>query len=246
MHIYLFRKEQAVSYQAVYLVENGYREDPYRFVNLDPDGEVCFEPWDGMRIRRHIARAAYLYKIDEDGDEIEMLHYSGVPVEFYITDSRVMIRIPAYEKSEHDDETRAAVFRTDRHDDPQGERALTLAGMIRYEWVSQISYQRKVSRSTEECVRLYYRDLSESRWYLDIIFRGNADAEYLANVILHRACRYRLLMTDDKNDKEMYFLNRYLEDYDIEPAKNPRRYMASLRFPTQYPAPGGDDVRPRL
>ena len=235
-----------MGYQAVYLVENGYREDPYRFVNLDPDGDVCFEPWDGRRIRRHMAHAAYLYRIDEDGDEIEMLHYAGVPVEFFITDSRIMIRIPDYTKSEYDDETRAAVLRTDRGAVPLSERRLTLAGMIRYEWISQISYQRKVSRSTEECVRLYYRDLAEARWYLDIIFSGNADAEYLANVILHRACRYRLVMTDDKTDKETYFFNRYLEEYDIEPAHNPRRYMAYIRFPTQDPAPGGDDVRPRL
>ena len=53
-------------------------------------------------------------------------------------------------------------------------------------------------------------------------------------------------MTDEKNEKETYFFNKYLEDYDIEPAHNPRRYMSYVRFPTQYPAPGGDDVRPRL
>ena len=235
-----------MGYQAVYLVENGYREDPYRFVNIDPDGEVCFEPWDGRRIRRHVARAAYLYRVDEDGDEIEILHYNNVPVEFLITDSRAVIRIPEYRDGDYEDDTRAAVLRSDRSQVPEDDRAMTLAGMIRYEWISQISYQRKVSRGTEECVRLYYRDLSEARWYLDIIFRGNADAEYLANVILHRACRYRLRMTDDKNDKETYFFNKYLEDYDIEPAHNPRRYMSYVRFPTQYPTPGGDDVRPRL
>ncbi|MBR0398599.1 MAG: hypothetical protein IJI10_10070 [Eubacterium sp.] len=235
-----------MGYQAVYLVENGYREDPYRFVNIDPDGEVCFEPWDGRKIRRHVARAAYLYRVDEDGDEIEILHYNNVPVEFLITDSRAVIRIPEYRDGDYEDDTRAAVLRSDRSQVPEDDRAMTLAGMIRYEWISQISYQRKVSRGTEECVRLYYRDLSEARWYLDIIFRGNADAEYLANVILHRACRYRLRMTDDKNDKETYFFNKYLEDYDIEPAHNPRRYMSYVRFPTQYPAPGGDDVRPRL
>ena len=236
-----------MGYQAVYLVEYGYQEDPYRFINIGTDGSVCFESWDGSRIRRHSADGIWLYRRDRGGDETyEVLHYEGVPAEVYVTDSRLLLRIPRHSESLHEDETRAAVLCESSMERYVTPEEMMLAGMIRYEWISQISYQRKVSRGTEECVRIYYRDLSEAKWHLDLIFPKEADAERLANLILHRACRYRLAMTDEKSDEEVYFFNRYLSDYEIEPAEDPKRHMATVRFPTQYPAPGGGDTRPYL
>ena len=243
-----------MGYQAVYLVEHGYREDSYRFVSVDMNGKVCPERRDGLQTRRCLAEAVYLYRRrpDDSGFE-EVLHCAGAPVDVLITDCRVTLQVMGYQKGHFEDHTETVVLRKNREDsngirdpeDPGDARSLSLAGMIRYEWISQISFQRKISRTTEECLRLYYRDLEKALWHIDLVFQ-RADAGVLANDVLHRSCRYRLAMTDEKNDKELYFFSRYRSEDEIEPAADPRRYMSSIRIPTQYPAPGGRDVRPGL
>lgn len=231
-----------MSYQAIYLVEYGFREDPFRFANADDNGQIVTETCDGLHIRRYFADAIELYKRPDGADEFdEVLFYGGVPVELLVTDARVTIRIPDYEIAHHRDDTMAALLKSGSEALPAYRReALTLMGMIRYEWISQISYARRVGYGTSETVRLYYRDEGRATWFLDIIFRKEADAEFIANEILHRACRYRMMMPDDKNDKELVFFRQYSGAYDIEPTDEPTRRMSTIRFPTQYPAPTGD------
>ena len=93
-------------------------------------------------------------------------------------------------------------------------------------------------------MRLYYRDDDKTDWYLDLVLPKESDACRIANRILHRACRYRLRMTDEKNDKELYFFTRYQGNNEIEPTEDPKHSMSSIRFPSQYLAPGGAGLRP--
>ena len=237
-----------MGYQAVYLVEHGYRDEPFRFINADENGLIITEPWDGNRIRRYFAEGIYLNRRAPGAqEEREILFYAQTPVEFLISDSRVMLRIERYKECYHHDDTMAAVLRGGMEKIPAYRRdELILMGMIRYEWLSQISYEQKVSFSTQETVRLYYKDQNEFTWFLDVVFGKESDAEYLANEILHRACGYRMKMADEKDDKEIVFFTQYGSRYEIEPSDDPKNHMASVRFPTQYPAPSGEGVRPPL
>lgn len=236
-----------MAYQAVYLVEHGYRDDPFRFINADENGLIVVEPWDGPQIRRYWAEGIHLYRRPRgEEDAREILFYEQTPVEFWVSDSRVMLRIERHEASYHKDETFAAVLRGGVNKIPAYRRGeMVLMGMIRYEWISQIACVETGRRfSRREALRLYYQDQNQYTWYLDVVFGADADAEYLANEILHRACRYRLQMTDDKDDKEMVFFNHYLKEDGVEAA--PEGYGLTVRFPTQYAAPGGENDRPSL
>lgn len=227
------------------MVEYNYHDEPFRYANCDASGEVVFESWDGRRIHRYLADSIHLYKIPASGKQsYEVLFYDNVETEFFVTDSRVLLRIEKSQESHHVDDTMAAVFSNARSSIPAYRRnEMVLMGMIRYEWVSQISFRPKAGFLTYETVRVYYKDEQKSLWFLDVVFKRAADARYIANDILHRMCVYRLAMTDDKDDRELYFFNRYGFDLSIEKSKDPKK-MSTVRIPTQYPAPTGEFARP--
>lgn len=236
-----------MGYQAVYMVEYGYHDDPFRYINSDDTGLIVFDPWDGVHIHRYFADGIHLYKRPQRGEPAyEVLYYEHTPVEFVVTDSRVMLRIERFLECRHEDDTMAAV-ESERHWNIPAYRRdeMVLMGMIRYEWLSQVSYRSKTGFMTNETVRLYYKDEQRALWHLDIVFRREADAGFIANEILRRACAYRLAMTDEKDDKELYFFNEYLHNRWIDPSPDPKK-MSTVGLPTQYPAPGGQKYRPPL
>lgn len=237
-----------MGYQAIYTVEYGYDEDKFRYVNADDHGLLVPELWDGSDVRRATADGIYLYKtLSQSGAVERILFYDHTPIEFALTDSRVLLRVENYLNCRHEDDTMASVESGRSRFIPayrRGEKVL--AGMIRYEWLSRIGYRPKSADSKEELLRLSYKDEERCRWYVDILFRDGTDTGAAADAILKRACAYRLAMTDEKEDRELYFINVFLRHRSMPEAMPGQQEMATVSFPTQYPAPLGWEFRPKL
>lgn len=170
-----------------------------------------------------------------------------LPVDVYITASRLVVLCKKYDKGgTWYGAPISSLIMTgiERAVASAKRKNKILTGQVRYEWIEQILYSRKLKWSENETLCLHYRDTEKNLYRFIIWFNKDIDSSFIANEILHKACKYRLAMIDDKDDNELKFFKKYMYDdikYDDDP-----KMMSSIRFPSKYYAPMGEKYRPTV
>jgi len=139
----------------------------------------------------------------------------------YVTDSRVVVASSA----------------------PAGNQVFM--GHVRYEWIHQVGYQLK-SGNHHNQIFLSYGDAEGASYFVQIIIKKKTDVEALANDVLRRAGRYRLAMTNERQDEANAQLQRYAGGAKIIPNGDPKKDIVAAIIPGVCIAPGGEEYRPKL
>ena len=243
-----------MAFNAMYIKKSGDQSQPFAYAGSDETGQLAVEMPDGGSGRVASLKAnSFTVRRKADGATAyaDVMSAGNVKLEVYVTDSRVAFRCKKYKKGRAWYGTGAgalvagiamllsaiiaAVSRSGK----------LLLGQVRYEWISQIQYSRKVSWKTANSVRLCYTDTEKNSWIIGLTFKKDVDTAALANDILHRACRYRLATQEEKSETALAFFNQNAQSGVIPPSPNPKNY-ASVTFPTYYTAPGGEAKRPAV
>lgn len=238
-----------MAFRAIVIQDLGDHEDPYFFAGTDENGNTVEEPHDHGLSHKFTANAISV-QMKRDGENTfkEILSDLSVELEMTITDSRVIYRCDKYDKGSRwsGGLTALALNAASKAAANRRSAGKVLLGHIRYEWIYAITYIHKPKKgllnlgNMQVCV--YYKDKENNTYYADTIFEGDSDTTHMANEILHRACRYRLAMTDEKSEKDISFFTKYsTENITVNPNE---KEQSTIIFPSYYPAPFGQKNRP--
>jgi len=235
-----------MAFNAVCISEIGDQSNPYIYPTTDDMCNLGEEKWDNGLNNVITAKSILVQKKLKGTDNyVQVLHAMDINIDFYVTDSRVVLLCKKYDKGGGWYGGIGALVANAGSKIMAAARSKgkVLLGQVRYEWIAMLSYQRKVSWLTEESIQVYYKDNDGTYWCISLNFKKGTDTEFLANNILHRACKYRLAMNDEKGEKETEFFTKYSTGANITPNSNPKQYSDCI-FPNFYFAPMGEDKRP--
>jgi len=143
----------------------------------------------------------------------------------------------------------------DMMDLAEGDKAgLVVAGHIRYEWLTGISYRLGSLPVTKEAELRWSDDAGNSytaRFYFNKIIGSaktknsynTATVDELAKVILAKACHHRLSMTDTKQEAAFSFYQKHADSPEIPKNADPKGWNA-IDIPCAYPSPSGREFSP--
>ena len=230
-----------MSYSLIYTRSYDDHANPFLYVEMDQKGEIIEEPWDNG-LNRHVS----FEELNLTCSGKTELWYKDAPCDLYVTDSRLIFRRRSMKRNLKFNGSLVdygvdAMFKKSADKKVDG---LIQIGHLRYEWLFSIGYIEKLTWSGYN--RLYFRYLDQGKpWDVLITFKGNMDVRFLANEILHSACRYRERMTDDKGEAVLRFLEQYKTD-TIPSAQDPKKNLSTIQFPHVFGAGGGEQYRPPL
>lgn len=105
-------------------------------------------------------------------------------------------------------------------------------------------YFEKTGWKNDNMLRFLYYDRNETLWRVTLGFKHDMDVRFLANEILHMACRYKLQTRYEKSEKLLQFLRRY--ETDNIPHDDTPDHFSVITFPSVRTACSGRDERPEL
>ncbi len=242
-----------MGYSAIKIPEIGQNVDPFVDAATDSAGNLIEEPYDhGLRHKVTATRLQILRRA-AGASEFEMLLFvPEIELEVYITDSRVAYRCLKYDKGDRKWSGGLTALALNAYERAKADRrsaGTVLLGHIRYEWLREIQYsdyhKQKWYESNDFRIRLIYKDADQATWVVETCFGNEIDTAFLANEILHRAARYRLAMTDEKQEKLIEYTKKCLNT-TIPRSDNPKEKYSSCSLMYSYFAPGGEEYRPPL
>lgn len=241
-----------MSYSAIKITDIGQDVDPFVNPKTDAAGNLIEEPLDHGLRHKVTANAIRVYRRTANQKEFEeMLLITDIEIEVCITDSRVIYRCMKYDKGDRKWSGGLTALALNAYEKSKANRrsaGTMLIGHVRYEWLRQIQYsnynKQKWLEYDDFCLRLFYKDNSEAFWIIQTNFPKTIDTAFLANDILHRMARYRMAMTDEKQDR-MIEHNKQCATLTITPSANPKEQYSSFTSIYSYYAPGGEEYRPK-
>ena len=219
----------------------GNQDNPYHFAGTNQNGQVVEEKWDNglNRVLTGSVWSFFKYKTDPKKDSKYIVSLGLGDVSNYFTDSRVVTLNRKYDQGAISWE-----FVSSDKSDKKKFKGKVLLGQIRYEWLHKIGFGRKTGILSVDSVSLTYTD--GDSYYTSVIgLPKGTDTEFLANDILHRACKYRLAMKDTKSGHDIDFFRMYSESGKIGNATDPKE-TPSIILPNCYTAPLGEQFRPDI
>jgi len=219
----------------------GNQENPYYFAGTNQNGQIVEEKWDNglNRVLKGSQWTFLKYKTDPKKDSKIIVSLGLGDVSNYFTDSRVVTLNRKYDQGSISWE-----FVSSDKSDKKKFKGKVLLGQVRYEWLHKIAFSRKTGVFSIDSVSLIYSD-GDSYYDSVIVLPKGTDTEFLANDILHRACKYRLAMKDKKSEHDMEFFRRYSESGKIGTPADPKE-TPSIILPNSYYAPLGEEFRPDI
>lgn len=221
--------------------------DEFSYVSTTEEGQLLKEELDlgldnyvparKIILKKYTAQRRYWDTIFEIEDKL--------PVDVYITASRLTVLCKKYDKGgTWYGAPISSLIMTgiERAVASAKRKNKILTGMIRYEWIERILYSRKIKWSENETLCIHYRDTEKTLYRLIIWFNKDIDSSFIANELLHKVCLYRLAMSDEKDEDEIKFFQKYLTE-NIEHDNDPKK-MSDIGFPSKYYAPMGEKFRP--
>jgi len=194
--------------------------NPFAYAMTQSAGTFVEEPWDhGIPDSSSLPIVLQVLALEKNGAD----HTAAFEVfkgRIYITDSRVVV-----------------VSET-----PLAGNQIFM-GHVRYEWIHEVGYQKKSSNHHNQ-IFLSYGDEDGTSYFVQIIIKKKIDVEVIANDILCRASRYRLAMTNERQEQVNAQLRRYADGAKIIPNGDPKKKTVTAIIPGVCVAPGGENFRP--
>jgi len=238
-----------MKYESIFIREIGDAEKPFEYAGTDDNGQVTLDAWDHGVGCSFVASALTVSHIKTGGEKTVYIKAQEIALSVYVTDSRVIFYCSNYDKGGgwigggvqslvlNAISKAAARART---------KGTVLVGHIRYEWLQSIGYFCKTGWLSQEQMRFIYNDSDETQWIIDLVLNKRDDSSAFAHDVLHRACKYRLVMKDEISDIERLFLESHSRTARIPVTDDPRHKFSIAHFPTHYKAPTAEFRRPPL
>lgn len=130
---------------------------------------------------------------------------------------------------------------------------MAVAGHIRYEWITGVSYRLGTLPVNKE-VEVRWFDEAGNAYKAVANFPkviGSAKGFHLSTVdalakeVLAKACRHRLSITDTKSEDALAFFQKHANSPEIPLNADPKGWNA-IEIPCAYPAPGGREFSPAI
>ena len=233
------------AYRAIVVQNIGDNDFPYKYAGTDENGNTIEDEFDNGLNHRVMAKAIYIHQARAGESKLSTIaYYREINLEMTITDCRIIYRCDKYDKGSQwsGGLTALALNAVERAVANKKTAGKVLLGHIRYEWIKEILYREKSGFLNDSSIRIVYVDLDKNTYVIETIFNKDTDIKFVANEILHSASKYRLTTNDEKNEKELLFLEKYSNE-KIPEDPNPKEF-SNIRFPYFYNAPSGKNIRP--
>ena len=223
-------------------------EDPFVYVETDANGNIIAEPWDnGLSHRMTFTGISIEYKIKGSSDYKQHYLVNDGKYDLYVTDSRLIFKLQSL-KTELKFNGSLISYGIDalfKRSEDKAVEGLGILGHIRYEWVAEIMYFEKSSWKNNNMLRFMYYDREKTLWKVTITFSNDMDVKFLANEILHLACKYREKTTYEQRESTSEFIKKYKTE-EIPMSADPKNNFSAIEFPSIILAAGGANNRPPL
>ncbi len=237
-------------FKAIVLQKIGDSSKPYAYAGTDENGNLIEDPLDhGLNHRVTAKRIDFYRKRPSDEKYLLTASLKDIEVEMTVTDCRVIYRCDDYDKGDGKWSGGLTAVALNAYEKSKGRKrsaGKTLLGHIRYEWIREILYTEYRSQRLLESdlyeLGLIYMDKQKNLYIVEVSFGRGMETSFLANEILHKTCRYRLNMQDEKDETEQAFLSKYLTG-SISQNSDPKDY-SSIRIPASYYGSYGSANRP--
>jgi len=229
-----------MAYSAIIVTPIGAQADPYVYAITDEEGSIIEEMHDHGLGNVVTATSIFFNMLPNGANSAKQIIQSlSIKLEFYVTDSRVVLRCEKYDKGSSWSGGLAALALDAASSIAAAARrkGKVMLGHIRYEWIRAISY-------SQGQIIITYIDTERNNWTLSLLFKRATDTEFIAHEILRRTCAYRLAMTDERDEKDEEFYKKYASGGKIPPSDNPKKSIPRIQIPVSYLAPGGKKFRP--
>jgi hypothetical protein len=194
--------------------------NPFAYALTQQAGTFVEEQWDhGVPAASTVPIILQVLALEKSGNS-DTAAFEVFPGRIYVTDSRVVV-----------------VSDTILADNQ------IFIGHVRYEWVHEVGYQKK-SGNHHNQIFLSYGDEDGTSYFVQIIIKRKTDVETIANDILRRIGRYRLAMTNKRQDQANARLQRYADGEKIIPNGDPKKKTVTATVPGVCIAPSGKEFRP--
>lgn len=235
-----------MSYSALYVRQIGDLSDSFQGAAIKEGGELNTEEWDRQISEPVIATAAQDVIRFENGKEEIETEVGDIKMNVFVTDCRVIYRCDSYDKGGRwrGGLTALALNGIERAAGAVRTRGKSLLGHVRYEWLRALGYVKKTGFFSDNQLYVFYCDENDETHYVWVKLKGSAEVAALANDILHRACRYRLAMTDTNDEEQKEFFEKYSKDENLIEEDSDPKQISMISIPSPYLAPGGEKFRP--
>lgn len=220
--------------------------EPESFVYpaLTTDLTIKWDDLDGKIVGPILASAVSVKQHDAGKNKfVEVAAVSDVRISCHITEARVTLVCPKYDKGGHwiGGGMAMALNAGSKLLAARRRRGTALTGHIRYPWVKSIYFQPKQGMLSAESLRLVYQS-DGSLMYLSLILDKSTDSSALAFGVMERVVAYRRADTDIFADAEAQAFDALLAAGKVPDPK--KGSMAGYEIPTNWPAPGGEQYAP--
>lgn len=236
-----------MSFNLMYERPVGDKEKPFAFPMTDINGQIIEEPWDNGLDHRITFRDIVIASKEKNANRFQDVYWRrNTDCDLYITESRLIFQVRSLKKDlkfkgSLIDYGVDALFK--KYEDKKVE-GKTEVGQLRYEWLSAVMYFEKNGKY-DNMLRFFYEDDIETRWQVTLSFKNDLDVRFLANEVLHMACRYREKTKTKKSERTQQFIEKY-KTQNIPPAQDTRASFSGVSFPSFMLACYGKDDRPEL
>ena len=237
-----------MGYSLLFKRSFGDNENPFVYVQTDAMGNIVAEPWDnGLEHRVTFTGISVMYKPKGQGKFTQSYLVNDEKYDLYVTESRLIFKLQSLKKKlkfkgSLVDYAVDAMFKKAEDKAVEG---LGILGHLRYEWIASIMYFEKTGWKNNNMLRFTYYDRDSTLWQVTVTFPNDMDVRFLANEILHMACRYREKTICEKDEKLQTFIAKYKTE-DILPAADPRNNFSFATFPNVKMAAFGAKERPEI
>lgn len=230
----------------------GDQNELFYYVGTDNDGNIIEDDLDNGLEHKVVGKEIKISFIKNEGGNIkEVLDLKDVEIEMIVTDCRVIFRCDKFVKGDRwiggiSASILNGIERVTEHYKNKGK---ILAGHIRYDWLGHIAYILKKKNSlfdnSYNKIKICFIDYLKNTVCFEVYFDMNINTEFIANEILHKTCKYRLMMQDEKKEEFTEFLKNFSENKIIENIDKTK--YSSISLLDTYLAPiGGIKNRPKM
>jgi hypothetical protein len=251
---------EAMKYICVYSIEIRDSFADFTYAGVNSSGGLVEEPWDHGLQEVGMTKSIWITSQEDDYGELDELH-DDIAASVFVTDSRVAFYSENYDTGgsflkSGGDAIGLILVGISKARAKKRSEGKVMVGHIRYEWLEQVAFHSKASWADDDSLILHYTDSDGLKWEALFSFPKETNIRQIANLILQKAAKYKLAMSDEKSAKERELLSTYTQGREIEESTwdgsslSDKIARAALISESEkmavFPAPEGEAYRPEV